>query len=149
MKRPSILFILLPLALLLAAQAAAETSNWPTRRSSDTDWGGDLYNKHCWQCHGRQGEGDGPAASALQVPVPSLRGSSNDDTRGDLVTTARQGSGAMPSYMESISRQDMRRVFLYIESLDKPGRKPKPSEEDEEQEGPTEEGDAPEAEGVE
>ena len=133
--------------LVLPTLALAESSKWPTKRSSDTEWGEDLYNKHCWQCHGRQAEGDGPSADAMQVPVPSLRGVSSDATRGDLIVTARQGHGPMPGYHESISRQDMRRVFLHIESLDHPKKKPDDAEDDE-PEGPTEEGNAPDAEGA-
>ncbi len=143
---------LIPIALLLmiSGLAFAETHDWPTKRSSDTEWGKDLYNKHGLQCQGRQAEGDGPAAEALQAPVPTLRGISDSSTRGDLVTTARQGRGGMPGYHESISRQDMRRVFLYIESLDKPGKKRVEDEPEEgEPEGPTEEGNAPDAEGGE
>ncbi len=132
----------------LPGWALAESSTWPTKRSSDTEWGEDLYNKHCWQCHGRQAQGDGPAAAALQVPVPSLRGVGDPDIRAERVTTARQGSGPMPAYHESISRQDMRRVFIYIESLDHPGKKPADDPDDAEQ-GPTEEGNAPEGEGGE
>ncbi len=93
-------------------------------------------------------EGDGPSADALQVPIPSLRGISSDANRGDLIATARQGRGAMPAYHESISRQDMRRVFIYIESLDKPKKKPAKDETEEEADGPTEEGNAPEVEGA-
>jgi mono/diheme cytochrome c family protein len=142
---------LIPILLLLtlvAGSALAEKHDWPTKRSSDTEWGEDLYNKHCWQCHGRKGEGDGPAADALQVEVPVLRGISDPSNRGDMVTTARQGHGAMPAYHESISRQDMRRVFLYLESPDKKAKK-KADEEDEEEEpeAPTEEGNAPDVEG--
>ncbi len=134
-------------ALIGASEAVAEKSDWPTKRKSDPEWGEDLYNKHCWQCHGRQAEGDGPAADSLQVPVPTLRGISNPDTRGDLVATARQGSGPMPAYHESISRQDMRRVFIYIESLDSPKKKKPAEDEEAEPEGPTEEGNAPDVEG--
>jgi mono/diheme cytochrome c family protein len=138
------LLVLLVLAAL-PAWAMAGSSSWPTKRGSDVSWGKGLYNAHCWQCHGRKAEGDGPAAEALQVPVPGLRGRSNNDTRGDLVTTARQGSGPMPTYEDSISRQDVRRIFLYIESLDDPEEEP---EEDPDQEAPspTEEGNQPEAE---
>ncbi len=146
----ALLAMLAPLAL---SQAKADKSDWPTKRSSDIDWGGDLFNKHCWQCHGRQAEGDGPATEALTVDVPSLRGISDPDTRGDLVATARKGAGPMPAYHESISRQDMRRVFLYIESLDDPEPKKKkkadPEPEDAEPEVPAEEGNAPEPEGGE
>jgi mono/diheme cytochrome c family protein len=140
-------WVLALLLLALPGWALAETSDWPTRRSSDTEWGKDLYNVHCWQCHGRKAQGDGPAAENLLVEVPSLRGVSDDTTRGDLVATARQGRDAMPSYHESISRQDMRRVFLYIESLDKPSKKAREAVEDEDEELPTEEGNAPDEEG--
>ena len=146
------------LALLLALAAptvhAADSSKWPTKRSSDPEWGEDKYTKHCWHCHGAEGNGDGPAAADLLVEVPSLRGLSNNDTRGDLVTTVRQGRGAMPSYHESISRQDVRRIFVYLEGLDNPKKKPAADEEPEESplpenDAPTEEGNAPDAEGGE
>jgi len=145
---PPMRSIILLALLALPSWALAEKSDWPTKRKADPEWGEDLYNKHCWQCHGRQAEGDGPSADALQVPVPSLRGTSNDATRSDLIATARQGIGPMPAYHESISRQDMRRVFIYIESLDNPKKKPAKDESEEEADGPTEEGNAPDAEGA-
>ncbi len=153
MVRPTLLALL----LLLASPAllAKESSKWPTKRSPDPEWGEDKYNKHCWQCHGAQAQGDGPAAANMQVPVPSLRGISNADTRGDLIVTVRQGSGPMPAYHENISRQDVRRIFVYLESLDDPDRKPSRDEEDEDEDGDErdvpaeEEGNAPEPEGGE
>lgn len=132
------LAVLLPLAAF-----AGDTSIWPLRRTDDVDWGQGLWDKHCWQCHGRQAQGDGPSAAAMTVPVPILRGRSSDESRADYVTLARQGRGAMPAYQDSISRQDMRRVFIYLESLDDPGRT-RPPEEDED---PVPDGDAP-AEGA-
>ena len=33
----------------------------------------DLYVNYCAACHGANGEGDGPVASAMQVPAPNLR----------------------------------------------------------------------------
>lgn len=35
--------------------------------------GAQLYASHCASCHGPQGEGDGPAAAAMQINVPNLR----------------------------------------------------------------------------
>jgi mono/diheme cytochrome c family protein len=148
-----------PLAILLLLATPMVTASykaqWPTKRSSNTDWGGDKYDKHCWQCHGAEGHGDGPSAAAMQVDVPGLRGISNADTRGGLINKVRQGSGPMPAYHENISRQDIRRIFLYLEGLDDPkGKPPRDEEEDEDQEvpendAPVEEGNEPEPEGGE
>jgi mono/diheme cytochrome c family protein len=38
-----------------------------------TPSGAQLYASHCASCHGPQGEGDGPAAAAMQINVPNLR----------------------------------------------------------------------------
>ncbi len=146
MKRPLTVLIVVAASYLLAPTAWAK---WPTKRSPDPEWGEGLYQKHCWQCHGRQAEGDGPSAAAMKAAVPSLRGRSNHDSRSELVSLARQGQGPMPGYHDSISRQDLRRIFVYIESLDRP---PEPEEEEEEEDGDEvpendapadEEGDAP------
>jgi mono/diheme cytochrome c family protein len=107
------------------------------------DWGQGLYDKHCWHCHGRQAQADGPSAAALIVPVPALRGRSNEDTRPGFITLTRQGKGAMPAYQDSISRQDVRRIFIYIEALDDPTRALPPEEDD----APVPDGDAPPAAG--
>jgi len=34
--------------------------------------GEELYMRHCAACHGEQGKGDGPVASAIARPVPDL-----------------------------------------------------------------------------
>ena len=35
--------------------------------------GAETFAIHCAACHGQRGEGDGPVASTLSVPVPNLR----------------------------------------------------------------------------
>lgn len=35
--------------------------------------GQSLYARHCSACHGSLGEGDGPVAAVMSVPVPNLR----------------------------------------------------------------------------
>lgn len=52
-------------ALCLAASACAQDASSPD--------GAELFARHCAACHGRQGEGDGPVASVMQVTVPNLR----------------------------------------------------------------------------
>jgi mono/diheme cytochrome c family protein len=54
---------------LLALCALAGCSSAPTRYVS----GQQTFETHCASCHGPLGEGDGPVAATLSVPVPNLR----------------------------------------------------------------------------
>ena len=47
--------------------------------------GGDIFRFYCASCHGREGKGDGPVASALNRRPP------------DLTTIARRNSGRFPT----------------------------------------------------
>jgi mono/diheme cytochrome c family protein len=47
--------------------------------------GGDLFRFYCASCHGREGKGDGPVASALNRRPP------------DLTTIARRNGGRFPT----------------------------------------------------
>jgi mono/diheme cytochrome c family protein len=47
--------------------------------------GRELFEFYCTSCHGRDGKGSGPVASALKVPPP------------DLTTLARRNDGAFPA----------------------------------------------------
>ena len=47
-------------------------------------YGRDLFESYCATCHGRDGRGDGPVASALRVRPP------------DLTTIARRNGGSFP-----------------------------------------------------
>ncbi|HVS22243.1 MAG TPA: c-type cytochrome [Gammaproteobacteria bacterium] len=66
--------VLLTAALLLGAGAARAAE--PT--------GAELFAKHCATCHGPEGEGGGPAASAMKVAPPNLR------------TLAKRSGGTFP-----------------------------------------------------
>lgn len=64
-------------AWLLAAALPAAAANKPD--------GAQLFMNHCAACHGADGEGGGPAASAMQTTVPNLR------------TLAQRNGGPFPS----------------------------------------------------
>lgn len=108
------------LVLLLAlapatAKTPPATSTMPAKRPPDREVGERLYRQSCWQCHGTNGKGDGPAASALVGGVPSLEGKVLDETIESLIDVVQAGRGPMPAYNEVIDRQDTRRILLYLQ----------------------------------
>lgn len=77
------------MALSLVAPATAgqdkEIREMPaTWQQVALDDGGELYRELCASCHGADGRGRGPAAPALNKPVPNLR------------TLAKQNDGVFP-----------------------------------------------------
>jgi len=58
-------YLLASLAAALVGACAAQPSVAPS--------GAQTFATHCASCHGLQGEGDGPAATAMRVTVPNLR----------------------------------------------------------------------------
>ncbi len=90
--------------------------------------GRQVYEKHCVECHGDTGKGDGPAAMTL-VPHPrdftsgryKLRSTESGSipTDDDLVQTVRRGmpGSAMPAWGTILSDADIRDVVYYIKEL--------------------------------
>ena len=67
------------------ADAAQKISPGKPPLVIESMYGPDLYRHYCATCHGRDGKGHGPAASALKVPPP------------DLTVIARREKGAFPA----------------------------------------------------
>jgi mono/diheme cytochrome c family protein len=95
----------------------------PTKRPSDHVRGKELWSSACWQCHGAQGLGDGPAAASLVGGVPDLTtrvvtGDTEEIAReGALVDVIQDGRGRMPAYSEVIDRADSRRILIYVRDV--------------------------------
>jgi mono/diheme cytochrome c family protein len=96
------------LALATLAAAAPPTPKKPT----DAERGKELYERHCTACHGATAAGDGPAASALVVPVPDLRGLV--DASAPRIDVVRLGRGTMPAFEASFDAEDAKRVLQYM-----------------------------------
>lgn len=79
-------YLVIGTLLALASVASAQTKVIKEVNAHQTDsWKGeDLYKEFCAVCHGTDGKGNGPAASALKVQ-PS-----------DLTVIARHSSGKFP-----------------------------------------------------
>ena len=87
-----------------------------------------MYDKHCTECHGVDGKGDGPGASYV-APRPrdfssgryKIRSTETGSvpTDEDLVTSVRHGlyGTAMPGWDRILSDADIQDVVAYIKSL--------------------------------
>lgn len=135
-----ILPILLPLALVPLVYAAQ-----PKKRPEDHVVGKELWDRSCWQCHGKRNAGDGPAAAALRGGVPDLRGAVTEDRYDALVEVIVEGKGLMPAFAAEMNNHDARRILVYLSKLDAEGppeEEPEPPP-DTRREAPAEEPEPP------
>lgn len=119
MRTPVLSLLLLFLAFSEVALAKPAGSGvMPTKRDEDPEVGRKLYKQSCWQCHGAEGKGDGPAAAALIGGVPSMEGKFKDDKQFDaLVKVIEDGKGRMPAYKEDIDKHDARRILTFLRDM--------------------------------
>jgi mono/diheme cytochrome c family protein len=81
-----------------------------------------VYDRHCLDCHGEEGKGDGMAGETLK-PRPSdftdaawQHGSSD----GEIFTVARDGAGeGMKGFKGKLTDQQLWQVVTFIKSLHK------------------------------
>ncbi len=80
MKQISLLGVALVLSLGVAAWSQEQNAGTAQTKvvkkapikSSAADSGQGMYKEYCAVCHGKEGKGDGPAASEFKVPPPDL-----------------------------------------------------------------------------
>jgi len=79
-----------------------------------------LFQTYCTTCHGRDGQGNGPAAAGLNPRPADLTAAHVDDhTDGDLFWWLTHGlpGTAMPAWQEQLSETERWLVVHYIRSL--------------------------------
>jgi mono/diheme cytochrome c family protein len=113
MRTPAPFFYSLML-WMAAVQAAAEPSH------SGTETGKRLYERHCMDCHGPQGRGDGVKAPFLS-PRPGNLVSAATSAKSDkdllkIIANGRPRT-AMPAWKDQLSEEAQRDVLRYIRSL--------------------------------
>jgi mono/diheme cytochrome c family protein len=93
MQTASILAFLLGVSLLSAQEPAPKINKVGAAPTSPAS-GKEMYRSYCASCHGADGKGNGPAASAFKMP-PS-----------DLTTLAKKNGGKYPSLQVMNSIKD-------------------------------------------
>ena len=105
-----------PLGLLLLLWGLPGRAGQPAKLKPDTQRGRELYQANCQTCHGPRGLGDGPASAAL--PSPPLAGRILPDQQTAAVEVILHGRGSMPAFSLLLPSADVRRVLLWLETLD-------------------------------
>jgi mono/diheme cytochrome c family protein len=84
-------------------RAPASAANWPNPVPLNADTiarGQKLYVTICLNCHGKEGQGDGPGAAALEQKPANLpaRIKETGETDGELFWKISEGHAAMPKW---------------------------------------------------
>ncbi len=102
----------------LAPESAKVVVNPYSENQIATQKGTQLFSKLCWTCHGKNGQGDGPAGKNLK-PKPknfSLE-SVQSQTDGELFWKLSNGKGMMIPYKHSLSEDQRWQLINFIRTL--------------------------------
>lgn len=79
-----------------------------------------IYEKMCWICHGKTGEGDGPAGVNLNPKAKNFAGKEAQlQTDGSIFWKITNGRGSMASYKKSLTIEERWQLVNYIRVLGK------------------------------
>jgi mono/diheme cytochrome c family protein len=92
-KFVSIAVVLVASAMFVMAQAQTPVVKHVPMKATSPASGQEMFTNYCAACHGQDGKGNGPAASALKVPPT------------DLTTLAQKNGGKYPAmHISSVIR---------------------------------------------
>ena len=107
----------LALVTLLAAQGANAVPSTP---KSIAD-GANVYNRSCASCHGKTGQGDGPAAKQLTPPPSNLADGEwkHGTSDAEIFTVIRNGvpKTAMKGFAYKMTEHEIWDVINYVRSI--------------------------------
>ncbi|HUZ58696.1 MAG TPA: c-type cytochrome [Hanamia sp.] len=79
-----------------------------------------LYISYCAPCHGKNGEGNGPAAAGLQIkPADHTSEKVQQQTDGALYWMISTGHAPMPPYQKTLTDNQRWELVNYIRTLAK------------------------------
>tara|TARA_B100001540_G_C15811639_1_gene644871 strand:+ start:140 stop:508 length:369 start_codon:yes stop_codon:yes gene_type:complete len=80
--------------------------------------GKSIYLKYCWTCHGKNGDGNGPASKSLKPsPVSFNSFDFNKQTDGEVFYKISNGRGMMMPYKHSLSEKQRWLLVNYLKSF--------------------------------
>ena len=71
--------------------------------------------QNCWMCHGKKGQGNGPAASAFKTESPPLAKMFSASQWEQMVRIIMDGKQDMPAFNAVMDRADARRILMWLE----------------------------------
>ena len=100
-----------------ALRAGRELTNPTPATKESLARGQRLFQTFCFECHGQQGEGDGPIIPRFPMP-PSLRAEhARKMADGQIYHIISKGQKLMPAYAVQIPAADRWPVINYVRSL--------------------------------
>jgi mono/diheme cytochrome c family protein len=113
-------WFLIGLSALITVSAASMTTVSAQDYPPDPARGKAIYQRHCEDCHGLTGQGDGPAAASLKIPPANLqRPRSFLKSDEELFRTIEHGVvfSPMHSWRGQLTDGEMQDVVAYIRVL--------------------------------
>mgnify|MGYP000057758748 CR=1 FL=1 len=117
------IFAFMPLVLFAhnwnAPEQAAQRSNPVPKDAAAIERGQKLYAQFCANCHGKNGQGDGPLAAALNPKPANLAARAGHHTDGDFAWKIANGRGVMPAYKNQLTENQIWDLTHFIQNLKK------------------------------
>jgi mono/diheme cytochrome c family protein len=105
--------------------AAAARLNPVPASEANIAKGKELYDKFCWHCHGKKGEGDGTIPTNSDYPPPpSYTGPLKNLPAGQIFHSITYGKGLMGAHAAQLSKTERWLLVHYVQQLQNPGGKP-------------------------
>lgn len=79
--------------------------------------GAEIYTKHCLQCHGVTGQGDGPVAKQYGVKASNISDSNKVLSNHTLFVQVAEGRGDMPQWMDVLTEKEIWVLTHYLHTL--------------------------------
>ena len=79
--------------------------------------GSALYTKHCLQCHGAGGKGDGPVSKKYGVKAASISDGSKNLSNHTLFVQVAEGRGDMPQWVDVLTEEEIWALTQYLHSM--------------------------------
>jgi mono/diheme cytochrome c family protein len=99
------------------------TVSWATAAAEQqsmvqAEQGKRIFQRHCADCHGREGTGEGYRLLGAD-PANLTSRQTQEKSDENLLESIHEGQPAMPAWKDRLSNEDRQRVLAYIRSLAK------------------------------